>query len=136
MTTRATITEWLERFARCVRERDFAGARVLFAPEARAFGTCVEYAEGREDLIARQWSETWPHTRGFRFLDAPVILEPAEDDSLVCVLALWESEGLDANGRTFARRGRSTTILRRTASAPERYVAVHTHYSKTPDGTL
>ena len=136
MTSQTTISAWLDEFARCVRERDVTGARALFAPGVRAFGTFVEYAEGREELVTRQWNDVWPRTQGFRFLDAPMVIEASEDGSLVCVLSLWESEGLDASGGSFVRRGRSTTILRRLASAPAHYVAVHTHFSKTPDGTL
>jgi len=136
MTPPTPIAVWLDRFARCVRERDVEGARPLFAPDVHGFGTVAERTAGLDDLVTRQWSEVWPHTRGFRFVDDPVVLETSADGSLVCVLACWQSEGLDGDGRAFVRTGRSTTVLRRAPAAPAGYLAVHTHYSKSPDGSL
>jgi ketosteroid isomerase-like protein len=128
-----TVVVWLDAFARCVREGDMTAARALFDPSVHAFGTRAELLDGIDDLLARQWHPVWPHTRGFRFLDAPLVTEAADDGSLVCVLTLWASEGVGPDGRTFARRGRCTIVLRAT---PDGWLAVHTHFSRTPDGGL
>lgn len=130
------IREWHERFAASVRGRDFDAGRNLFAPHVKGFGTVVEFAANRRDLEQEQWSRVWPHTAGFRFLPSPVEVLPSADDSQVCVLTLWESEGIRPDGSRFHRRGRCTTVLRRDASTACGWVAVHTHYSKSPDGAL
>lgn len=135
-TASSIVTHWLDQFATCVRNRDLHGGRALFAPEIAAFGTRAETAHGLADLIERQWSRVWFDTRGFRFLADSIRKFAAEDDSQICLLALWESEGADTNGVTFARRGRCTVVLRRERSHPMGYVAVHTHFSKTPPDEL
>jgi len=136
MNTLPSITTWLDEFADCVRSRDLQRGRSLFAPRVRAFGTRAEQAHDLADLVARQWSRVWFNTRGFRFLEESVHELVADDGSLVCVLALWSSEGLDAKGESFSRCGRSTIVLRREESSPLGYLAVHTHFSKTPADEL
>jgi ketosteroid isomerase-like protein len=127
---------WLDQFAACVRNRDLHGGRALFAPDVRAFGTRAEQAEGLADLVQRQWARVWFNTQGFCFLDESVEELASDDGGLICVLALWKSEGLDAGGQAFARRGRCTIVLRRAESSLLGYVAVHTHFSKTPPDEL
>lgn len=128
-----TLADWLAAFARCVRDGDVTSARALFDPSVHSFGTRGEWLVGIDDLLARQWEPVWPRTRGFRFLDAPIVTEAADDGSLVCVLALWSSEGVAPSGDRFDRRGRCTIVLRATRDG---YRAVHTHFSRTPDGRL
>ncbi len=128
-----TVAAWLEAFAHCVREGDVTAARALFDPSVHAFGTRGEWLDGIDALLAQQWQPVWPQTRGFHFLDAPLVTETAADASIVCILALWASEGVAPGGRTFARRGRCTIVLRATRDG---YRAVHTHFSRTPDGSL
>jgi ketosteroid isomerase-like protein len=136
MKTVHSVSQWLDHFAACVRNRDLAGGKELFAPDVRAFGTRAEQADDLADLVERQWSRVWFNTRGFRFLEESVQELTADDGSLVCILALWDSEGLDAGKQTFARRGRCTIVLRREESSPAGYVAIHTHFSKTPTDQL
>jgi len=136
MNTLPSITHWLDEFADCVRRRDLQRGRGLFAPEVRSFGTRAEQAHDLAELVERQWSKVWFNTRGFRFLADSVQELAAADGSLVCVLALWDSEGLDSSDRSFSRRGRCTIALRREESSPLGYVAVHTHFSKTPPDEL
>ena len=130
------LQAWHERFAACVRNRDFAGGCELFAPECLGFGTVAEFADGRDRLIRNQWHIAWNATRDFHFLPDSFQFVISQDGSLACVLALWESRGNGANGRDFQRRGRCTTLLRRAEQNPAGWVAVHTHYSKTPDGKI
>jgi hypothetical protein len=136
MKTVPSVSQWLDHFAACVRNRDLDGGRELFAPDVHAFGTRAEQANDLAELVERQWSRVWFNTRGFRFLEESVQELAAEDSSLVGILALWDSEGLDAGGRSFIRRGRCTILLRREESSPLGYVAVHTHFSKTPRDEL
>jgi ketosteroid isomerase-like protein len=136
LKTSPSITHWLDAFAACVRNRDLRHGRELFDPRVRAFGTRAEQVCGLADLMEQQWTRVWFHTRGFRFLESTVDELAADDSSLICVLALWESEGLDAGGQAFARRGRCTILLRHAPSSALGYVAVHTHFSKTPPDQL
>lgn len=136
MNTLPSTTGWLDEFADCVRRRDPQRGRSLFAPDIRAFGTRAEQVNDLAELVEHQWSKVWFNTRGFRFFPKSVQELTAADDSLVCVLALWDSEGLDGSGRSFTRRGRCTIALRREKSSPLGYVAIHTHFSKTPPDEL
>jgi ketosteroid isomerase-like protein len=132
----AELKAWHEDFAACVRNRDFAGGHALFAPECRGFGTCTEFAADLGGLAQNQWLPVWGSTHSFHFLPAPfeVILSP--DGLLACVLALWESKGIGPDGADFPRRGRCTTVLRPSGIVSPKWLAVHTHYSKTPNGAL
>jgi ketosteroid isomerase-like protein len=132
----AASRRWLEEFATCVRNRDIAAGRELFATEVRSFGSRVEQVENVEELVKRQWSRVWFDTRGFRFHEETVREVRSRDGDLVCVFAVWSSEGVGEGGRSFLRRGRCTIVLRREAAHPVGYVAVHTHFSKTPPDEL
>lgn len=136
MKTPPSVGHWLTEFAACVQNRDLNRGRKLFSPDVRAFGTRAEDARGLDDLLQRQWSRVWFDTRGFRFIEDTVQALAAADNSLVCVLARWESTGVDAAGRTFARRGRCTVCLRRADDHPAGYIAEHTHFSKIPPDEL
>jgi ketosteroid isomerase-like protein len=135
-TVKAELMAWHEHFAACVRARNFEGGRAQFAPDCQCFGTCAEFAADWERLLQTQWIPTWSSTNAFHFLNAPFEVILSKDGSLACVLALWESEGIGPDGKTFPRRGRCTTVLRRADANPKIWVAVHTHYSKTPSGEL
>ncbi|HEX5219868.1 MAG TPA: nuclear transport factor 2 family protein [Verrucomicrobiae bacterium] len=136
MNAAPSVFGWLEEFAACVRNRDLERGRQLFDPGVRSFGTRAEDARDLSDLLTRQWTRVWFNTRGFRFLEETIEELASEDGSQVCVLALWESEGLTAEGRPFRRRGRCTVVLRRRDADATGYVAVHTHFSKTPADEL
>lgn len=136
MNAAPPVTDWLEEFAACVRNRDLQRGRKLFDLRVRSFGTRAEDVQDLGDLVQRQWSRVWFNTRGFRFLEETVEEIPSDSGSQVCVLALWESEGLGADGKTFVRRGRSTVVLRRADCDGMGYLAVHTHFSKTPSDEL
>jgi hypothetical protein len=121
MNALPSITDWLDQFAACVRNRDLERGRELFDPAVHSFGTRTETAHDLAKLVDRQWSRVWFNTRGFRFLEETVQEIAATDDSLVCVLALWVSEGVNAAGKTFVRRGRCTVLLRRETTSPHGY---------------
>jgi ketosteroid isomerase-like protein len=135
-TVRTQLLAWHKEFARCVRARDFASGRAMFSPACQCFGTRIEFAENSEHLMQSQWVPIWSSTRSFRFLAAPFEVILSDDGSIACVLTLWESSGIGPDGKTFPRRGRCTTVLRRDESHSTKWLAIHTHYSRTPNGKL
>lgn len=123
---------WLDAFAACVRERDFAGGRALFAPDAHGFGTIVRVSTARAKLEKKQWGRVWPRTSGFRFERARARLEIAEDGLMVVAMVTWKACNQAAPKRVvFDRRGRATIVLRRAGeNAP--WIARHSHFSFDP----
>jgi ketosteroid isomerase-like protein len=121
--------EWLVALQRCVRAADFAGARPLFAPEVRGFGTHAAIVDGRDALEHEQWRQIWPTIREFTFRLAEVHCAGSED--LLSVIVPWDSVGLRQDGTSFPRPGRATLILARRDG---RWVALHSHFSLAPSG--
>lgn len=129
----ANVREWLERFATCVRERDFDTAKAMFDSEVCSFGTWTERMCGIDELVARQWSNVWPRTCGFEF-DLDEAFGHATSTS-AWAAATWSSRALNDDGTPgFLRQGRATFAFRRTADGE--LVAVHTHFSMDPAGRL
>jgi ketosteroid isomerase-like protein len=127
------LLNWHKQFARCVRAKDFEGGRALFSPDCQCFGTCAEFAKNWKRLMQTQWVPIWSSTRSFRFLASPFEVILSDDGLLACVLTLWESKGVGPDGKLFPRRGRCTTVLRQDGSKSKTWLAVHTHYSRTPN---
>jgi ketosteroid isomerase-like protein len=127
----AEIHAWLAAFARCVREQDFAGARALFAPEVRAFGTVAHAVSGIDELLERQWRPVWTATHAFDFdPDAAArVVSLSPDGELAWVASRWSSMGGSPSGDG-ARHGRATLVLCAHASG---WLAVHTHFSLDPE---
>jgi hypothetical protein len=125
----AAAHEWLLAMERCVRARDYEGARELFHSEAVGFGTVVAHARGREALEHRQWRRVWSGTREFRFrLDE---MWCAGREEALSIAVPWDSVGVAESGATFDRPGRATLVLTRQNG---RFVAVHSHFSLLPEG--
>lgn len=120
--------EWLQRFARCVRERTYEEACPLFDESVFSFGTVADQVRGLEDLMAQQWREVWDVTQGFDFEYSGARCWNA--GALMGIAAPWSSQGRTEDGATFDRLGRATLLLRRSG---ERWKAVHTHFSMNPD---
>lgn len=132
MKTATTLSgptlEWLQQFARCVRERTYDEARPLFDDGVFSFGTVAHAAQGLDDLVARQWREVWDVTEGFDF-----DYEHAQcwnDGRLACIAAPWSSTGCREDGTAFDRRGRATLTLRNVDGV---WKAVHSHFSMNPE---
>ena len=130
------IRAWLDDFSACVRNRDLETGRTLFARDVRSFGTVAEGVHGLDRLMDRQWRHVWFNTRDFRFLMETMEAHCSDDGTQVCVSGLWDSQGVTPEGGSFPRRGRCTILLRREPTAPHGYHATHTHFSKTPEGSL
>lgn len=127
-----SVRGWLSAFAACVRERDFAGGRSLFAADAHGFGTVMRVAAARAKLEKEQWGRVWPRTSGFRFERTGARVEAGEDGLLAVVMVTWKACNDAAPKRVvFDRRGRATIVLRRERrDAP--WMARHTHFSFDP----
>lgn len=121
------VTAWLDAFARCVRERDYESARLLFSPEAQGFGTITGTYDGIEDLHDNQWGEVWKRTTDFAFItdDGGCV----GDGSAISVWCRWSSIGIDGNGRQHQRTGRATFAL---VDHDGHLRANHSHLSMDP----
>jgi ketosteroid isomerase-like protein len=127
--TRAAILDWLERFAACVREVDYASAYPFWHPRIIAFGTVQALVEGIAPFRDRQWDSVWPRTSDFAFrADVTRVLASA-DGSLAVAIAPFTSTGYHPDGAPFDRPGRATLILVPNPAGPEAWVAVHSHMS-------
>ena len=65
--TAAEVRDWLDRFAACVREVDYAAARPFWHPDIVIFGTYQELVKSLSAWTERQWDNVWPRTAEFRF---------------------------------------------------------------------
>lgn len=130
--TEASVWDWLDAFASCVRGRDFAGGRALFAADTHGFGTVVRTAASRAKLETGQWRWVWPRTSGFRFERSGARVECDASGLFAVVMVRWKACNQVAPRRmVFDRRGRATILLRRdSADAP--WIARHTHFSFDP----
>lgn len=122
-----SVAAWLREMERCVRERDFAVGRGLFADGVVGFGTREPRAEGLDALERDQWRPTWTTTEGFRFDLGSARATVA--GRLACVAVRWSSLGIGENGGRFERRGRATLVLDGVGGTP---VCVHSHFSLDP----
>lgn len=126
---------WLEVFAGCVRARDYAGARKLFARDAHGFGTVVKMAGTRAGLERSQWAKVWPVTSGFRFERAQARILMSADRTQATVMAMWKACNQAAPQKpVFDRRGRATVVLTRV-KPDDPWRAEHTHFSFHPESS-
>ena len=130
----SVVRDWLDRFAKCVRDRDFAGGRTMFAEDVTSFGTWTERMDGLDTLIARQWHNVWPRTCGFRFDLDDAVGNESPDGQSAWVAATWTSNAIGDDGTpAFLRSGRATFVFRRQQGL---LVAAHSHFSLDPVGQL
>lgn len=128
---RVAALAWLDAFAATVRARDFARGRTMFADDVVGFGSVTGSMVGLDDLVARQWRQVWPVTRGFDFDRQTLHVDGDADGRLVWVAAQWSSVGRDATtGREFERHGRVTIVLEPADDGS--LLARHTHFSMEP----
>jgi ketosteroid isomerase-like protein len=126
-TADAIARAWLAELEACVGAQDFARGRTIFAEDAVAFGSVAAMLVGLDALEQDQWQRVWPFIRAFRFAIDEVYSGIA--GPLLWLACPWTSEGVRADGTTFARPGRMTAILQRRDG---RWLAVHTHFSLVP----
>ena len=131
LPSRRSVREWLEAFAACVRARDFAGGRILFAEDAMGFGTVATVAESRAVLIREQWRRVWTRTAGFRFERKGSRVEVSPDGLMAVAMVRWRASNNPANPRRLDRRGRATVVLRRPR-VDAAWTGLFTHFSFDP----
>jgi len=125
--TAAEVRDWLDRFAVCVREVDYAAARPFWHPDIVIFGTYQELVKSLSGWTEQQWDNVWPRTAEFRFDLASTMVMISPDGMLAVAIAPWTSTGFHANGTPFDRPGRATIVLARQSD--ERWLGVHSHMS-------
>ncbi|HET9868921.1 MAG TPA: nuclear transport factor 2 family protein [bacterium] len=121
---------WLDRFQDCVRGLDYAGARALFDPDVKAYGSLAGNLEGLQALEARQWRRVWPWIRDFTFQADKMRLEGTVPSGVLTLALPWSSRGVSAGDPAFDRPGRATLVLRLGGDGAWR--CVHSHYSLLP----
>jgi hypothetical protein len=63
---RAAIKEWFDVWGAHVAAKEFEpAADKLFAADAMGFGTWMDFVEGLDNLVAKQWKSVWPTISGF-----------------------------------------------------------------------
>ena len=125
--TAASVKDWLERFAACVRAVDYAAARPFWHPDIVIFGTYQELVRGLPAWEQTQWDNVWPRTEGFAFLLDETVVLASLNATVAVVIAPWTSVGFHRDGTRFDRPGRSTLVLQRQADG--RWLGVHSHMS-------
>ena len=136
--TAAEVREWLDCFAVCVREVDYAAARPFWHPDIVIFGTYQELVRSLSARTERQWDNVWPRTADFRFdlfrryqdrrrRRANTMVMAAPDGAMAVAIAPWTSTGFHEDGTAFDRPGRATMVLARQPDG--RWLGVHSHMS-------
>lgn len=124
--TRMTLLDWLDRFAKHVREIDYESATPMFHPDMSAFGTYMDHLPNLASWFQTQWKNVWPRTSDFRFdLEATQVLASA-DEGMAVVISPWTSTGYHRDGSTFSRPGRATMVFHRDADG---WICTHSHMS-------
>ena len=123
----ASVKDWLERFAACVRAVDYAAARPFWHPDVVIFGTYQELVRGLAAWEETQWDNVWPRTDGFAFLLDETMVLASPDSGMAVAIAPWTSMGFRRDGTRFNRPGRATLVLQRQADG--RWLGVHSHMS-------
>jgi ketosteroid isomerase-like protein len=85
--TAAEVRDWLDRFAACVREVDYAAARPFFHPDIVIFGTYQELVKSLSAWTERQWDNVWPRTAEFRFDLENTMVMAAPDRAMAVAIA-------------------------------------------------
>src|SRR4029077_472560 len=104
--TAAEVRDWLDRFAACVRQGDYAAARPCWHPDIVIFGTYQELVKSLSAWIERQWDNVWPRTAEFRFDLANTMVMASPDGAIAVAIAPWTSTGFHEDGMPFDRPGR------------------------------
>src|SRR5882724_731024 len=104
--TAAEVRDWLDRFAACVREVDYAAARPFWHPDIVIFGTYQELVKSLSAWTERQWDNVWPRTAEFRFDLANTMVMASPDGAMAVAIAPWTSTGFHEDGMRFDRPGR------------------------------
>jgi ketosteroid isomerase-like protein len=119
---------WLLEMQASVQTVDYERCRKIFAPDVVAFGTRARAVLDIESLERDQWRRIWNTIEAFHF-ELDNLTCGAAGDSLVWLACPWTSKAANDRGTCQARTGRMTAILERRS---EKWLAIHTHFSLTP----
>lgn len=125
--TTAEVLDWLDRFAACVREVDYAAARPFWHSDIVIFGTYQELIRSLSAWTEKQWGNVWPRTAEFRFNLAHTTVLASPDCAMAVAIAPWTSTGFHEDETPFDRPGRATIVLARQPDG--RWLGVHSHMS-------
>ena len=123
----AAIHDWLNRFAACVRDVDYAAARPYWHPDIIIFGTHQELVRGLGAWTDTQWDNVWPRTADFVFDLSNTAVLSSPDGALAIAITPWTSTGFRPDGTTFPRPGRATITLARQPDG--HWIGIHSHMS-------
>src|SRR5262245_59085920 len=101
--TTAEVRDWLDRFAACVRDVDYAAARPFWHPDIVIFGTYQELVKSLSAWTERQWDNVWPRTAEFCFDLANTMVMASPDGAMAIAIAPWTSTGFYEDGKPFDR---------------------------------
>ena len=124
------IRTWFTTLADCVNRTDYVTGRTLFADDIVSFGTWTALMHGLEHYATQQWPNVWPNVQNFRFRDDMHIRIIG---TTAWAVATWDSEGIDSDGTTFDRPGRTTMIFEKRNG---NWLGVHSHFSLLPKASL
>lgn len=124
----AVVAAWLAEMEDCVRARDYARCRAIFADDVVAFGTRAALVFGLDALEHNQWRQIWGTIEEFTFLTDALHFR-AYGEQGIWLACPWTSQGRGLDGEWRERRGRITAVLERRG---EPWLAVHTHHSLVP----
>ena len=117
---RDEIKRWFDTWGAHVAAKEFDPARELFGEEALGFGTWMDFVQGREELINRQWRSVWPTIKDFHHRTEDALEVTVSPDRLMAVgLVLWTSTGFEEDGTEFERPGRTTAVFTRASTQQE-----------------
>src|SRR5574341_21965 len=102
------VLTWLRDFEAAYRDRNFDAGRLMFAPDALAFGTWATAVRVLDNIEREQWRNVWPRIRGFTFEPKPVV---CVNGDTAWIAAGWHSAATGADGKSFRRPGRATFVL-------------------------
>ena len=126
--TVAEVCEWLDRFALCVREVDYAAARPFWHPDIVIFGTYQELVKSLSAWTERQWGTMSGRARrSSASIWQTLMVMASPDGEMAVAITPWTSTGFHKDGSTFDRPGRATIVLARQPDG--RWLGVHSHMS-------
>jgi ketosteroid isomerase-like protein len=130
MSPNPLAENWLKRFEKCVRDRDFSGARRLFSAKVIGFGSIAPHTHDLDHLEAEQWRQVWPNIENFTFELEELSVFGSEEKGLMALVLPWSSVGIAPDGSRFDRPGRATLLIERGSDGS--WYCVHSHYSVLP----
>jgi ketosteroid isomerase-like protein len=120
------ITSWLKQFESNIRNREYEIAFPLYAQNAVAFGTRVNYSSDMNEYAKYQWNTIWDKSRDFTFVD---VLNSGHSGELYFCSTLWTNL-TNIDGIETMRKGRASFVFRESKDG---LICIHSHFSESPN---